>query len=132
MSHLRLTIPEFNALMGKRRKPVDAPQSHAEPKEHLDRWPLVLRDQIASAGLPEPYREHMFHVNRNWRCDLAWPDVKKSVEIDGGVHRIKGRFQSDIDKHNALTLAGWRWIRVTPAQVKSGEALDLVKELLCE
>jgi hypothetical protein len=116
--------------MGKRRKPVIAPQPHAEPKERTDRWPLVLRDQIEAAGLPVPFREHVFHASRNWRCDLAWPERLQAVEVDGAVHRIKGRFKGDIEKHNALTLAGYRWLRVTPQQVQSGEALELVRELL--
>ncbi len=124
MSNLRLTVAEYSALMGKRRQ-------RPEPKEHVDRWPLVLRDQIAAAGLPVPFREHLFHESRNFRIDLAYPDLKLGIEIDGAVHRIKGRFLSDLQKHNELTLAGWRWIRVTPPQVQSGEALELVRELLC-
>lgn len=53
-----------------------------------------------------------------------------AVEVDGQVHRIKGRFAADIERHNALMLAGWRWARVTPRMVETGEALALVRELL--
>jgi very-short-patch-repair endonuclease len=116
--------------MGKRRQRIIASQERSEPKQHTDRWPIVLRDQIEAAGLPVPFREHVFHASRNWRCDLAWPDRRQAVEVDGAVHRIKGRFKGDIEKHNALTLAGYRWLRVTPAQVRDGEALKLVRELL--
>ena len=130
VSHLRLTVSEYDALMGKRRKPQSALQQLREPCEQVDGWPIVLRDQIEAAGLPVPYREHMFHVNRGWRLDLAWPERRLAVEVDGAVHRIKGRFKGDIEKHNALTLAGWRWLRVTPQQVREGEALALVRELL--
>lgn len=126
---LRMTPAEFLAWK-RRQKPAEAPQSPAEAKEYIDSAPLLLRDQIVSAGLPAPFREHVFHESRGWRCDLAWPDRKLAAEVDGGVHRIKGRFLADIEKHNALTLAGWRWIRVTPGQVRNGDALELVKALI--
>lgn len=97
-------------------------------QEHkADYWPMVLRIQMISAGLPEPYREHVFHDTRNWRIDLAYPDRRLGIECDGGVHRIKARFLRDIEKHNALVMCGWRHIRVTPAMVRDGSALELVK-----
>jgi len=98
--------------------------------EKVDRHPLMLRDQMLEAGLPEPYREHVFHPQRNWRLDLALPDIKLAIEVDGGVHRIKGRFLADIEKSNALTLLGWRLIRVTPRMVETKEALHVVKQAL--
>ena len=88
---------------------------------------LSLRDQIIAAGLPEPFREFTFHPTRDWRLDLAWPDIKLAVEIDGQVHRTKERFASDIEKHNALTFHGWRYLRVAPVNVAAGSALELVK-----
>jgi len=70
----------------------------------------------------------VFHSTRGWRLDLAWPHIKFGVEVDGQVHRIKGRFLADIEKHNALMVAGWKWLRVTPRQVETGEALQAIKE----
>jgi hypothetical protein len=139
MRTLRLTDEQWTALQNKHRKPYgSAVPVRPEPKAQADKWPLVLRDQIVAAGLPEPYREFTFHSTRGWRLDLAWvlPALPPSeggrfaVEVDGAVHRIKGRFQADIEKHNELTIAGWRWIRVTPRMVETGEALDLVKRLM--
>ncbi|MCC6530943.1 MAG: DUF559 domain-containing protein [Burkholderiales bacterium] len=90
----------------------------------------ILRDSIVSAGLPEPYREFTWHPTRGWRLDLAWPERRLAIEIDGGVHRIRDKFARDIERHNTLTLAGWRYIRVSPDQVRTGEALELVRQLL--
>ena len=125
MSVLRLTAEQFAALKKKRE-----PKAAAPTGEKVDRHPLMLRDQMVEAGLPEPYREHVFHPSRNWRIDLAFPDRKLAIEVDGGVHRIKGRFLSDIEKSNALTLLGWRLIRVTPRMVETKEALHVVRQAL--
>jgi hypothetical protein len=43
-----------------------------------------------------PEREYQFDSSRKWRIDFAWPDRKLAVEIESSVHRIKGRFASDI------------------------------------
>lgn len=123
---LRMTAEQYAALQKRRTKaPAAAP---AKVPEHAkaDKHPLMLRDQIVAQGEPEPYREFTFHPSRGWRLDLAWPDRRLAIEVDGGVHRIKGRFLSDIEKHNALFLAGWRHLRVTPRMVETGEALELV------
>ena len=128
---LRMTPAEYAEWRKKRQQRHDEVTGlRPESKEHVDSVPLQLRDQIVAAGLPAPFREHVFHERRGWRCDLAWPDLKIACEVDGGVHRIKGRFLGDIEKHNALTLAGWRWLRVTPAQVRNGEAVGLIKQAL--
>lgn len=90
-----------------------------------------LLQAILAADIEGPwYREFVFHEDRNWALDVACPRLKLGCEVDGMVHRIKKRFLGDMTKHNALTLAGWRWVRCTPAQVDSGEALVLLKALV--
>lgn len=127
---LRMTEEQFRVLGNKHRKPRTAATPHPETKEYADEWPIVLRDQIVAAGLPEPYREFTFHDSRNFRLDLAWPLQKRAIECDGAVHAIKRMVARDIVKHNLLTLAGYRWLRVTPEMVRDGEALELVRALL--
>lgn len=85
------------------------------------------------AGLAAPVREHKFCKTRKWRLDLAWPEEKLAVEIEGGVWsrgrhvRPKG-FLGDIEKYNSLTILGWALLRVTPQQVRTGEAMGLIEE----
>ena len=67
---------------------------------------------------------------RGWRLDFSWPDLKLAVEVDGGVHRISGMQARDIEKHNALALAGWMTLRFSPEQCKSGEAVNTIKAAL--
>ena len=94
-----------------------------------------LELQMRAVGL-HPNVEVRFHKERKWRLDFYFPtEVPLAVEVEGGMF-IQGRhtrgagFQADIDKYNALTLAGIRLLRVTPQMVKSGEALRLVEQAL--
>lgn len=131
MKTLRLSEKEYAAMRIKSGKvPAPRPWPAPEKAEQPDRWPLVLRDQIIGAGLPEPYREFCWHPTRNFRADLAWPDRKFIVEVDGAVHRVKGKFERDIERHNLLVQARWVYIRVTPDMVRAGDALQWVKEFL--
>jgi hypothetical protein len=58
-----------------------------------------------------------------------------AVEIEGGVWsggrhvRPKG-FESDIEKYNAATFAGWRLYRFSGSMVNSGAARDFVLQVL--
>lgn len=97
--------------------------------------PLVLASQVKLAGLPGPEFEGRFHPTRKWRVDLLWRAEALAVEVEGGVwtagRHVRPRgYLGDLEKYNALTLAGFRLIRVTPAQIASGEALALVTRAL--
>ena len=129
-------------------------------KEASTDWGKVLIDQLALAGKPLPTREHIFHPKRKWRLDLAWVDRLIAVEIDGGLfarpvvcHNCKqtvkrlvngkwvvvregGRHNTgsgranDIEKTNEAQLLGWHIYHVTPAQVESMAALELLMRVL--
>lgn len=135
MSMLRMTEEQLAELQRRRggkqeraapRAPAPAPRA---PGHGGEKAPIALRDQLIARGLPPPYREFTFHDLRDWRLDLAWPEYKLAIEVDGSVHRTKKRFLSDIEKYNALLEHGWRCIRVTPVMVASGEAIELVMHL---
>lgn len=67
---------------------------------------------------------------RRFRVDFAWPDRRVIVEVDGEVHRIKARFHADIEKHALLVLAGWTVLRVGGREVRSGQAVQWVRQVL--
>jgi very-short-patch-repair endonuclease len=49
-----------------------------------------------------------------WTIDVAFPDVKVAVEVDGWAwHMDVERFRTDRHKGNALTRAGWTVLRFT-------------------
>lgn len=97
--------------------------------------------QIKAAGLPDPETEVRFHPVRKWRLDLAWPDLEQplGVEIQGGGwgrgkhrgkhHRPQG-YRNDCEKMAHALMEGWRILFVVPEQIRSGEALAWIEELL--
>ena len=82
--------------------------------------------------------EHYFALPRRWRVDVALiepPGVAVpglAIEIDGGLF-VRGRHSGgqgqldDMAKHNALAERGWRVLRFTPHQVRTGEALEQIR-----
>ena len=106
------------------------PRVHDE-EDFVARLVLHLR----ARKLETPVREHHFHPRRGWRFDLAWPDRKLACEVDGGVHsggrHVRGRgFEEDAVKLNEALLLGWRVLRVSTGQVKTGEAADWIAAAL--
>ena len=79
-----------------------------------------------------PMREAELIPGRKWRCDFYFREKDLAVEIEGGVHRIKGRFVRDVAKYNALARAGVMVLRYTTAMVRSGEAIDEVVSIVKE
>jgi len=84
--------------------------------------------QLKAGKLPAPVREHCPVKGRRWRVDFAWLTEKVAIEVEGGIwnggrHTSGVGFTKDIEKYNALTLDGWRVIRVTGDMVKNGQAL---------
>lgn len=99
------------------------------------RLSLGLDRQCELAGLPKPETEFRFHPSRKWRFDLAWPSKSVAVEIDGGVY-VQGRHtrgsgvEKDMEKFAEAAILGWKVIRVSTNQVKSGQALTWIERLL--
>lgn len=86
-------------------------------------------------GLPEPVPEFCFAPPRQWRFDWAWPEARLALEIEGGAwtqgrHTRGAGFVADLAKYNAAAILGWRVLRCTPDDVKSGAAFALVKEAM--
>jgi very-short-patch-repair endonuclease len=101
----------------------------------------MLRQATADGTIPTPEREHRFHPDRNYRFDLAWPELKLGMEIDGGIwmprsgHTSGKGYTSDREKDAEALCLGWLVLRVTADQVKSGQALHwlaVIIELLKE
>ncbi len=107
---------------------------------------VELLFQLKAAKLPIPQQEWRFHPKRKWRFDLAFDFQRReadggftnpqlAVEVDGGgfVNGRHGRgtgIEKDCEKYAEAMMLGWRVLRVTPAQVKSGQALVWITSLL--
>ena len=95
----------------------------------------ALALQIKAAKVTPPVREHKPIAGRQWRCDFAWPDLLVAVEVEGGIwsggrHIRPAGFEADAEKYNAMAIAGWAVLRVTPGHIKSGQALQWITRLV--
>lgn len=100
-------------------------------------WADSLAAQIAAVGLPAPARDQQLVLPRQFKSDLCWPDRRLFVECDGaewasGQHGRGQGMKDDCVKWNLLTLAGWRGLRFTGTQIKSGYALDTIEHALAK
>lgn len=94
-------------------------------------YSVLLARQVRMAGLPAPVLEYPFaKPERDYRADLAYPDLRLLIEVDGAVHRIKERFSADLLRDQVIFFLGWRKLRVSPKQVQNGDALTLVERAL--
>jgi hypothetical protein len=95
----------------------------------------LLTMQLKALGLPAAEREYRVVPDRRWRFDFAWPAQRVALEIEGGVW-IRGRhtrpsgYLKDVEKYNRAALEGWRVLRATPQDVRSGAAVQLLEKAL--
>lgn len=121
-----------NSRVSPRRRCAPSLPKKARPR--TDYGPL-LDLHVRSHSLPAGIPEFRFHPVRRWRFDRAWPDQRVAIEIEGGVF-VQGRhtrgpaFEADCVKYATALTLGWRVLRVTPRQVKSGLAVGWLAELL--
>jgi very-short-patch-repair endonuclease len=69
---------------------------------------------LRQAGLPAPVLQHEVEVaGRAYRLDLAYPEHRVAIELDGSVHLRRDVWEADRARQNALVLAGWTVLRFT-------------------
>lgn len=69
---------------------------------------------LVEAGLPRPVLQHEVRAgDRTYRIDLAYPDARLAIELDGSVHLERKVWEADHCRQNALVLLGWTVLRFT-------------------
>ncbi len=106
--------------------------THVTSRRKSIDYPAMLDMQCQAVGLPAAVREFKFHPTRKWRADLCWPGHMLAVECEGGVwvggrHTSGAGFTKDMEKYNALALAGYTLLRFTPAMVRDGIAVGVIE-----
>ena len=91
--------------------------------------------QIKALGLPGPIREYQAIKGRKFRFDFAWPGHKLLVEVNGGTytqgaHSTGRGIARDYEKANLAVLQGWRVLTFDGKVVKSGEAVEVIRQAL--
>lgn len=100
---------------------IQSPESKAE---------LRFSQQLFESGLPPHFRDWYFLEGRDFTLDFAWPRLKIAVEVQGSVHRIKGKFWRDIEKRALALLADWRVLEVDSSAIRDGRAIQWLRTLL--
>jgi very-short-patch-repair endonuclease len=93
----------------------------------------VMGAWLHVAGFPF-VGQYKFHPTRRWTFDYAWPEQRIAIEVEGGHFRgghKRGRAaDTDTEKFNEATLAGWRVLRFTTSQVLEGRAWSVLHRAL--
>jgi very-short-patch-repair endonuclease len=94
----------------------------------------TLALQLKADGVPF-VQNYRFSAERKFEIDIAIPEHKIGIEIDGGIftrqaHGSISGIKRDMEKHNLLTLQGWRVLRFRPDEVACGKAVEGIKDLL--
>lgn len=84
---------------------------------------------IADANIPAAERNYRHIPGRKFELDFAWPALKLGVEVQGMAHRIKGKFEADVDKRALAQLEGWLILEVSGRRIRDGSAIEWLKEL---
>lgn len=103
--------------------------------KHASEPEFIFAHQALADKLPPFECEYRFDEERRFRFDFAIVEHRLAVEIDGaiwarGAHSSPMGILRDMEKLNLAVMRGWWVLRFTPAQVKSGEAIETVKKWL--
>lgn len=127
----------FSVVVGKKGKPkvVRKNKPKKVPVPYEKQYPVFFSLLKQNPAIPDHVEEHVFHPVRKWRIDLAWPEFKLAVEIEGGTYLQRGGHRGSIsgylkdkEKYNALAVHGWWLLRVLPDEMEDCSAYDLICE----
>jgi very-short-patch-repair endonuclease len=97
----------------------------------------ALLTQIRMFNLPKPVAEFYAIPGRRFRFDFCWEEERLLCEIQGGIwmknrsgHSSGTGINRDTEKANLAVLAGWRVLAFTGDQIKSGQAIQWLKQAL--
>jgi very-short-patch-repair endonuclease len=114
---------------------VVAFQRERSAKERLER---MLWDRINEAGLPMPETQyHWARPERMFRSDFAYVEERILIEVQGGIwaanpgrHNRGSGYQDDARRTNLAMQLGWRLLAFTEAMIRSGEAVQTIRQAL--
>jgi very-short-patch-repair endonuclease len=115
------------AVQGAQSSPPVGEQLASVSRPQYETW---LENQLAGHGVIGMEREYHWCRGRKYRSDLAFPELRIIVEIDGGAHRTKKVFGADIIKSQQALLQDWTLIRVSTKQVRDGSACTLIRQVI--
>jgi len=94
-----------------------------------------LKQELDAATGVDWVREYRPCGSRRWRIDLAVPDYKIAVEIEGRRHGSAKAAVNDSEKNNFLISAGWKTLRYPASRVltkkRRAAIIEQIHRVLC-
>ena len=95
----------------------------------------IVSAYFKQCGLPAPVFELRFHSVRRWRFDLAFPDQKVALEVQGGIftggrHNRGAAMLKEWVKLNTAAAMGWRLLYCQPKDLCMSQTVDIIREAL--
>ncbi|MDC5489423.1 DUF559 domain-containing protein [Acinetobacter baumannii] len=80
-------------------------------------------------------QEYKFHPTRKWRADILITGTKILVEVEGGIwsggRHTRGKgYLGDMEKYNEAAAMGYKVLRFSTEQVKSGLAIQQIEKIV--
>lgn len=97
--------------------------------------PYIVALYFRQCRLPPPNFEWRFHPTRKWSLDIAWPEQRLCLEVQGGIF-IQGRHSrgaamlKEWEKLNTLATMGWRVLYCQPNDVCTNETVEMIESCL--
>jgi very-short-patch-repair endonuclease len=90
---------------------------------------------IKALKLPMPVPEYQCVPDRKFRFDLAFPEHKVAVEVQGGIwtqgaHARGNGLLRDYEKLNLAQMHGWVVLFVAKEHIASGQAVEWIRDAL--
>ncbi|WP_321822893.1 hypothetical protein [Pyramidobacter piscolens] len=110
----------------KKRRQFDA-------REYLK---IATADEITRRTGIEHEFEYMFaKPDRQWRSDVAWPDVKVGLEINGGIwqmgrHNHPAGYLKDLEKNNGYAVRGWLLFQGPWSWIEDGRLIPMIVQAI--
>lgn len=116
---------------------VDVPiRTRLKPAELVA---MRVMDWCRERGFRPPTVEYRFaaQIGRKWAFDLAWPDHKVAVELQGGNwtggrHTRGQGFENDCEKFSTAAVMGWRVLMATYRQCNKGQLLSWLEAIMSD
>jgi hypothetical protein len=109
-----------------------------KPKVRVSRpsfSPQVVTAWFTECGLPPPRYEHQHVPGRKFRLDIAWPDCKCGIEVQGGIwikaaHSTATGIKRDMEKRNLGLCLGWRVLECEPKDLCTEDFAAMVRAVM--
>lgn len=105
----------------------------------IEHYPLFRKSLENITGLKWIPEFHVYKEDkknaRPLRADLANPELKIAIEIEGGIFQMGGHSSitgilRDIRKSNCYVSNGWKLIRLLPSELMTTETFNLIQKVI--